>query len=514
MGTFSKLADLLDPPKKWDSPLDLAEDLDPSVLRVLALSEINKALVWAHNEPDSRLIISMPPQQGKSQLAVRRFVTWSLAQDDSRNIVVASYEHNVARRWGRLVRDDIQHHSERLGMTVRADVSAQHEWQIDNGKDTGGLYTTGVGGALTSRQAHLMIIDDPVKDSAAAQSKKQRETTWDWWDTVAQTRLAPGAAVIVIMTRWHQDDLAGRLIDRDPRTWRVLNISAQADHRPERGDEDILGRDPGEFMQSVQVKAAKGRVDNEEWWSKRKASTSPKTWASMYMGKPSPEEGGVFPRTDDWERYSTPLWDVRPDGTCHIPGAHRDDVEILQSWDLAFKGSDTSDFVVGQVWMKEGMKAYLVDQVRERMNFDETVRAIKRMAKKWPQARGKLVEDKANGPAVINHLGRTLPGLIPIEPEGSKYARASAISPYAFSGDIILPDTSTESLGIPHELKEQTRYLLNEAMDFPDSANDDTIDAMSQAVNRLLGMPLEEEMLEEPDDQELIEERGFLYSPF
>lgn len=505
MGVYSKVADLIDPPKKkpkWPTPLDMAERLDPSTRRVEALEIINEALVEAFKTEGSRLIISMPPQQGKSQLAVRRFVTWMLSQRDDMNIVVASYEHNVARVWGRTIRDDVISHADTLKLKIRSDVSAQNEWQIDNGKDTGGLFVTGIGGALTSRQAHAMIIDDPVKDAASASSKKVREFTWQWWDQVAQTRLTPGAPVIVIMTRWHQDDLAGRLIARHKDEWKVINIPAEAE---EGAEWDILGRKAGEFMQSVQVKSAVRDIDNDEWWRSRKKATSPLTWAAMYQGHPSPEEGGVFPKTDAWARWTSTPYIVREDGSHYIPELARSDMELVQSWDLAFKDKKDSDFVVGQVWLRWGNKAYLLDQVRERMNFNQSLMAVKAMTQKWPQAIAKFIEDKANGPALINALESSVFGLIPIEPEGSKYARASAVSPLVWSGHVVVPDLDATGL-------TWVSTFLSEAVDFPNAANDDTIDAFSQAVNRLLLLRIDNDFEDSPEDQELLEEQGYVYS--
>jgi predicted phage terminase large subunit-like protein len=141
------------------------------------------------------------------------------------------------------------------------------------------------------------------------------------------------------------------------------------------------------------------------------------------------------------------------------------------------------------------------------MNFTGTCQAIEAMAAKWPQALGKFVEDKANGPAVINALQKRIPGLIPIEPEGSKYARASAVSPFVESGNVVLPSA---------ELLPNVEELIEEAKNFPNSAHDDTIDALSQAVNRLLLMPLTEGLGDpvEPDEYLEADLRGYAITPY
>lgn len=456
---------------RWASPGALAAYLDPKTRQTPALDLIDSALIETFNTPDSRLIISMPPQEGKSQRASRRFPLWALLQNPELRIAITSYEANVARRWGRMIRDDITSNSFDLGISVRDDLSAQHEWQLDGHE--GGVYTAGVGGALTGRPVDLAIIDDPIKDRLQADSETYRDRVWDWWTDVMATRLAPGAPVVLILTRWHHDDLAGRLLKaEDGHLWRVLNIPAEASHDPLQGETDPLGRVPGEFMLS-----ARGRTRLQ--WERIKVRSGPRTWASLYQGDPSPQTGGHFPK--EWARYNSPMWVVRADGSRWVPEGGDLHMQLAQSWDMTFKDTDGTDYVVGQVWLQQGPNMYLLDQIRRRMSFTETVDAVLALTARWPQAIQKFVEDKANGPAIINMLSKTVPGFIPIEPEGSKVARAAAISPFAYSGNILLPTA---------DLLPNVEELIEEARAFPKGGHDDTIDAMSQAGNRLLLMPI------------------------
>jgi predicted phage terminase large subunit-like protein len=467
---------------RFPAPGALARHLAPRTVQTPALDLIDAELVTAANTPDARLIISMPPQEGKSQRVSRRFPLWVLLDNPGARVVIASYEHHVARRWGRAIRDDITVHGVDLGLQVRPDLAAQHEWQL-LGRD-GGVYTVGIGGALTGRPADLLIIDDPLKGREEADSEVYRERCWDWWLETAATRLSPGAPVILILTRWHHDDLAGRLLAaEDGHLWRVLNIPAQADHRPERGETDPLGREPGEYMIS-----ARGRTQRQ--WEAIKTRSLGRTWTALYQGKPSPDVGGLFPADEDWARYTQPLWIARADGTRIVPDGHRDDVQIAQSWDMAFKDTKGSDYVVGQVWMRRGIDVYLLDQIRDRLSFTGTCQAMRTLAARWPQAVAKYVEDKANGTAVINALQRTIPGLIAVEPRGSKYARAAAISPLVASRNVHLPAV---------ELAPWIAGLTDEARAFPNSTHDDQVDAMSQAVNELVLMPMISEIVGEGD---------------
>ena len=445
------------PALRWATPGALAVDLDPRTRQTPALDLIDRALVNAHATPDSRLIVSMPPQEGKSQRASRRFPLWALTQNPDLRVAIASYEAGVARRWGRAIRDDITQHGQHLGLRVRDDLSAQHEWQLD-GHD-GGVFTAGVGGALTGRPVDLLIIDDPIKDREQADSATYRERVWDWWTDVASARLAPGAPAILILTRWHHDDLAARLLATDT-GWELLNIPAQAD----QSEGDPLGRQPGEFMIS-----ARGRTVAQ--WEARKRAAGTATWASLYQGRPTPATGGIFPATG-WARFERQPWQDRPDGTRHVPG----DGELVQSWDLAFKGTSTSDFVVGQVWHRDGTRMRLLDQVRGRWTFTETVQQMRAMSARWPQARRKLVEDKANGPAVIDALRGTLTGLIPVNPHGGKESRANAVAPLVEAGDVQLP---------ADHLAPWVGDLITEAAHFPHGTNDDQVDALTQAINDL-----------------------------
>lgn len=477
-------------PPKWTSPLDMGAALDPTFRRTKALEIINQAIVDTLNTHDGRLIISMPPQEGKSTLATKWTPTWLLQNDPDQRIIIATFAATIARRMGRLVRKEINDHADELDIRIAQDVAAQNEFQIAG--HLGGVYAVGIAGSLTSRPADVMFIDDPLKDRIEADSEVYRDRVWDWWTSVASARLAPGAPVIVILTRWHHDDIAGRLLaEEDGDQWRVINIPAQADHHPEKGEVDILGREPGEFMATARTfKDKKTGVESPrtlEGWLRRKATAGPRDWAAQYQGRPSPDAGDLFP--EKWSRFDQPHHIERADGSCWIPGT---DFELVQSWDLAFKDTKSSDYVVGQVWLRVGVHVYLLDQVRARLSFNATLEAIRAMTARWPQAITKFIEDKANGPAVINSLSSTIPGIIPIEPEGSKYARAAAVSRFVHSNNVHLPEA---------ELLPNVEELLEEARAFPNGSHDDTIDAFSQAVNRLLLMPL----LDSPDTYDAVD---------
>lgn len=437
-----------------------AQQLDPLTRQTAALDLLDEKLRQVRDGEITRLIWSMPPQEGKSERVSRRFPTWILKHNPDTRVAIASYELGVARRWGRRIRNDLAEHP-KLELTVRSDTSAAHEWELDGHR--GGVYSVGIGGALTGRPVDLLIIDDPVKGRAEADSEVYREACWDWWTDVARTRLAPGAPVVLIMTRWHEDDLAGRLIKAGG--WDVVNVPARADHRPEIGEHDPLGRAAGEYLPS-----ARGRAAGD--WEAIETDVGARTWNALYQGRPAPSEGLALKR-GWWRYFHAPMWRAQADGSMRVGDVD----QVIQSWDMAFKDTKGSDYVVGQVWALRGANAYLLDQVRDRMDFPTTCRAVQAMAAKWPQAHAKLVEDKANGTAVISQLHSIVGGLIPINPTESKQARCAAVSPYVESGNVFLPAP---------ELAPWVAGLVDEAASFPNGAHDDQVDGLTQALNRLL----------------------------
>lgn len=465
---------------RYERPGDLATAIDSRTVQTPALDLIDDALVKLASTPDARLIISMPPQEGKSVRAGIVFPIWMLHRRPETRVVVASYGQALAIRNGRAIRNRVTS-SPQLGMRIATDNGAVHDWTLAGHE--GGVLSVGIGSGLTGRPADLLVIDDPIKDRKEADSLTYRNAVWDWWTDVASARLAPGAPVVLILTRWHEDDLAGRLLKDDEHgEWQVINIPAQADHDPAKGETDVLGREPGEFM-----KSARRRTTAQ--WERRKRTAGSRTWASLYQGRPSPADGDVWLR-QWWRYYESPQWVERPDGSRWIPGAE----QVVASWDMAFKETSSSDYVACFVLARRGADVFVVDRYKERADFTETLRQVKAMAGRWPQAVAKLVEDKANGTAVINALSRTVPGLIPVEPDGSKHARAAAVAPFIEAGNVWLPDPTIPGCAWASDLVE-------EGAAFPNGAHDDQVDALSQGLNRLLLAPLlDGDVLFEPDE--------------
>lgn len=478
---------------QWDTPGQMAKALDRTTIQTPALDLIDDLLVKVADGDCERLIVNIAPQEGKSERISRRFPEWMLHRNPNLRIAIVSFGHDVARRWGGKIRDDLRKNPQ-LGLTLSASTAAKHEFELLGYE--GGVVCVGVEGGLTSRPVDLLIIDDPYKDAKQADSEAWQATVRNFWTEVALPRLAPGAPVVLVQTRWRKDDLAGWL-QAEGDDWTVLNIPARADHDPAKGETDVLGREPGEFMIS-----ARGRTVAD--WLKKIREVGSRAWNALYQGRPSPVEGGILKRewwTQEGRQYDLPLWVDREDGTRVVTGAD----EVMASWDLTFKDTKGTDFVVGQVWMRRGADVYLLDQVKGRMDFVETCSKFREFSARWPQAVLKLVEDKANGPAVISSLRHTVTGIVPEEPQGSKTARAAAVSPLVEAGNVHLPTP---------ELAPWVGDLIEEAAAFPNSSHDDQVDALTQALNRLLLQPLlAEQEFQQPEEYDLYDSRGFYGTP-
>jgi predicted phage terminase large subunit-like protein len=429
--------------------------LYPDTVRTAALRRIAEELERAYRTPGARLIISMPPQEGKTSLS-RASIARHLAIHPSTRVVFGSYALSLARKHGRAVRDAVRAHPE-LGLRIRRTHDQMTDWAIDH--SGGGVLSVGTTGGLSGAPADLLVIDDPIKDAVAADSEDQRENLWDWWTKVALARLAPGAPVVLIMTRWHEDDLVGRILAApDAARWRVLNISALA------GDDDPLGRAPGQWLVS-----ARGRTVAE--WEAIRVQAGVRAFEALYQGAPTAAGGVVFPASG-WLTWDELPITIRADGTHHLEGC----TGMLQSWDMTFDDTAGADYVVGQTWAQIGMRAYLVDQYRERADYPATRAAVIATRRKWPQTGPVLVEKAANGAAILSSLRQVIPGLLPVSPTRSKVVRARAVAPFVEAHNVVLPSVAARSWA--HALRAELDR-------FPGVAHDDQTDALSQALARI-----------------------------
>ena len=364
-------------------------------------------------------------------------------------MILVSYEADFAASWGRKAREVLDELADDFGVTVKQESSAAKHWEIEG--HNGGMDAAGAYGPITGKGADVLVIDDPVKNAEEAYSPVQREKLWEWYQSTAFTRLEPNGAIILVMTRWHEDDLAGRLLKLEPGLWEIVSLPALAEA------DDPLHRAEGEALWPE-------RFPVEQLLEKKK-SVGSYWWSAMYQQRPVPIEGGFF--KNDWLQFFDPKY---------VP----DFDVIVQSWDTAQTKSSTSDYVVGQVWGRIGGDFYLLDQVRGRWDFDETVAQINDLSKHWKQCSAKLIEAQTLGAALSSHLKHRISGIIPISVKASKEIRALNALPVWQSKNVYIPKPDD---GKYAWVDDFVRELLN----FPNAVNDDMVDATTLALNQLRG---------------------------
>lgn len=429
-----------------------------------------------------RQIWNVPARYGKSTIGSQWGPVWAFDRNPSIKLALTSYGDELANENAIVVRDLLLEHSGVLNAQLRPDRRRMDRFVTSEG---GELIAAGVGSALTGFGADGAIVDDPFKNWQEAHSPSMRQRVWNWYRAVVRLRLEYDLSfIIVVQTRWHEEDLTGMLTaadeEGDGEGWEVIRLPALAD-RPD----DLLGRELGEVLEPE-------RFSLEGVKARHKALGSYLT-AGMEQQLPAPEEGGEILRV--WWRWD----DAMP--------LKADD--WVTSWDMKLKDKESGDYVVGQAWGRTGADYWCVDQMRGQWNQATTRAAIALMSVRFPQIKRHLVENTGYGPEVMASLRgglvgyvlsddiagllgmtveeraqvqvilrRGIPGITPVNPKGSKTVRMRAESPLIEAGNVHLP-TQASWAGA----------LVDEAAAFPDGAHDDMVDAMSQALSKLAKGP-------------------------
>lgn len=393
------------------------------------------------------LIISMPPQHGKSQCVTETLPSWYLGNNPYNRVIEVSYGDDLAHRFGRRNKEKIIEFGKEI---FDIELSKVSDTDLEIKDFRGSMISRGIMAGLTGNPADLIIIDDPVKNRQEAESETYRSRIWEEFLNSIYSRLSANGVIVLIMTRWHEDDLAGRLIANMPNKCIEINIPLEAE------ENDILCRNIGDSLFPQIGKGNEWLKDFKQAYTTAEGSRS---WNALMQGRPTAQEGNMLKR--DWWKY----YDKLPEklDRCYM------------SVDASFKDSDTSDFVVCQVWGMSDIDCYLIDQIRDRMDLPTTITAIETLQERYTNCTRIFVEDKANGSAIIQILSKKLSGIIAVEPEGGKIARASAISPHIESGHVYLP-----------RFASFTNDFVNECSAFPNGVNDDQVDSMTQAINRMM----------------------------
>ena len=381
---------------------------------------IEKNLIDVFHAKTKRLLISLPPRHGKSELISKFFPPWYLINKPSSKIIIASYNQSKAMRF----------RSQDIYNAYRNDLKVERADFYQN-INNGYVLSAGARGSLTGEGADLLIIDDPYKNHIEAYSATVRESIWDWFKSTAFTRLQPDGRIIIVHTRWHYDDLIGKLCEDSE--WKYLRIPAIAE------DDDILNRDVGNPLWESQF--------NLETLNNIKNSIGHFWFSAMYQQQPIASEYQIF-RNDRWKFYYD-----KPNVT-----------SIIQVWDTAFKSGEENDYSVCATWGISNQNYYLLDLWRGKVKFpDLEIHAVNQY-KLW-KPNLILIEDSASGQDLIPVLRRDT--LLPIKPVTpmNKVIRAHAVSPVIEQGNVYIPEHAS---WLPE--------FLNEHSQFPYGKNDDIVD--------------------------------------
>jgi predicted phage terminase large subunit-like protein len=428
--SFRDWCNEVSPEFRWDWPhlAYIRTRLEP----IIEILEQSLNGVVTEHKP-RHLILSVPPRHGKSEQVTVRFPAFLLERWPKLRTIVGAYNSALVQKFSRKTRRIIERR-----MQLSRDANTAGEWETADG---GGLRAVGAGGGVTGHGANLIIIDDPVKSREEANSETYREKIWDWFKDDIYTRLEPGGVVIIIMTRWHEDDLVGRILLSDfADDFEVINLAAEAEYG------DPLGRPLGAALCPDRF--------NETALAKLRTILG-RSYYSLYQGRPAAVEGDIINYT--WfKRYRYKPRFIR----------------IVQSWDTAQKTNVKNDYNVCTTWGEtESGDDYLIDVYREKLDYPKLKRAIKAQKQKWnPSA--ILLEDKGHGTAAGQEF-KLLPGynIIMIEPEGDKVTRMSIESAAIEAGRVYVPEDNMEPWAAEFE---------NECTNFPAVKHDDQVDSMSQ----------------------------------
>ncbi len=420
-------------------------------------------------EPD--IAIPIPPGCMKSLLVSVLWVVWVWIHDPSIRFSNISYDAELTgtRDGGKVVKlIQSPWFQERWGDRVMIPTDpAKSNIETQGG---GFRFATSIRGKYTGRHVHFEIVDDPT--NPAQMTKAALEEVQTWRTRVAPTRLLPRekgtpGGRVYIMQRLHEDDMIGKaeLEEKaNPGTWIFLRFPMEFEVK------NPCRTQWGGDWRTVEGQLLWPARFSPEEVEKRKRKLGPKNTASQFQQRPVPDGGLIF-SGDTFKYYKV------------APAKFE---EIVISVDATFKDAATSDLVCMGVWGRKGGEFYLLDVVWRRMSFTASIEALKSLVRKWPRARTKLIEDKANGSAIIDTLKRTISGIVPVNPEGGKEARANAVEPYFVAGNVFFPDpdgaiTQPDKQNEP-EVFSWVEELKAELTGFPFAAHDDGVDMLSQAL--------------------------------
>lgn len=430
-----------------------------------------------------RLAIAMPPRHGKSYLTSHHLPAWHAIRFPNRHVAVASYEAEFAASWGKKARDLVEEYGPNFGVLLDSGSKASNRWGLAK-PYTGGMLTAGAGGPFTGKGAHVIVIDDPVKNAAEAMSETLRMNLKEWYLSVAFTRLEPieqdghptPGRIILMNTRWHEDDLQGYVTSAEPERWAVLNLPAIA----VEGQPDPLGREPGEALAPERfpigvlesIRDAQGA-----YW-----------FGAMYQGNPQIEGGGILPGP---YRHHRMLQDERGDYWYHFTDAIGAEKRVavadcyrFATCDLAITTKTSASWSVVAVWdVTPDKELMLFTRWRVRMEAPEheaQIRAWLSSIPLQPRIQFLGIEDRTFGTSLIQTFQRN-GGLTvrPLKADTDKVTRALPAGQLMMQGRVFFPAKADWLEEWEHELAS-----------FDKGTHDDQVDVLAYAAKALEVIPV------------------------
>ena len=393
-----------------------------------------------------RVLLSTPPQVGKSTHLTETLPSWFIGRNPDLSCIITAYNSDIAEKFGDRNRQKVKQFGKDIfGIEISDSQDNKTLFQIKNHQ--GQIFSAGILGGLTSNPSALTIVDDPFKNGEEAESQDIRDRVERvYWDSIETRTRALGGGIIVVHTRWHEDDLIGRLAKKQG--FIVINIPLVW----EKGYDKLLHRKVGETLCPELGRTA-------EWCARTKANVGSRVWNALYQGRPYVEGGNLINRSmiKRYDKFSLPLqFD-----------------EMVISCDLSFGAtSKVSDPNCYTLWGRQGGNHYLLDWWNKKCGFQETLNAIAIVRSKYQNARKILIEKKANGGATIELLSQAIGGVVPFDPQmNSKESRFRLVVPYFEGGNVYVP---TE------EYKEGVEEIVEQWLKFPSVAHDEYVDTTTQ----------------------------------
>ena len=409
----------------------------------------------------TRLLINIPPRYMKSLLVSVLWPTWEWIQAPHRRWIFVSYaealssKHSVDRRtvlqsswfqdrWGRHV-------------TLAADQNVKHEFMNTR---RGHMISTSIGGSITGKGGSRIVVDDP-HNPVQAESDVQREAALAYFSRTLSTRLdnKNDDAIVVVMQRLHERDLAALCLELG---FTHICLAAEA----EMATRLVFPRSSRVYTRAAGDVLWPAR-EGPAVLAKQQVTLGSAAYAGQYQQRPAPAGGLVFRR--EWFKF----YDVLPEVS-----------RWIQSWDMTFKDGPSCDYVVGITGARKGADIFLVDRVKGKWDFTESCRRVIALCQRYPRASTILIEEAANGAAIINALSRHVSGILGVKPDGGKLARAQAAQPLVEAGNVWLPNPRPLGQLIPE--REWVDDFIHQCCVFPTGVHDDDVDAFTQLVVRWL----------------------------